>query len=191
MIADIVERMPEIPSQGGRRLDRINGQVDLTKINFKYPTRDAIVLKELSLSVRPGQTVALVRYAVKSYRKTLQQSYAFFVVQVGESGSGKSTIFALIERFYDPQGGQVLIDGVDLKELDPKWYHKHVGIVSQEPILFSGTIKENIMYGKEDATDEEVIAAARAGKIPVLPEISLTIYGLPRSTEQQPTHTTS
>jgi ABC-type multidrug transport system fused ATPase/permease subunit len=82
---------------------------------------------------------------------------------VGESGSGKSTIFALVERFYDPEGGQVLIDGVDLRELDPKWYHRQVAIVSQEPILFSGSIKENIMYGKMDATDAEVVDAARAG----------------------------
>jgi ATP-binding cassette subfamily B (MDR/TAP) protein 1 len=82
---------------------------------------------------------------------------------VGESGSGKSTIFALVERFYDPDDGQVLIDGVDLRELDPKWYHRQVAIVSQEPILFSGSIKENIMYGKEDATDAEVMEAARAG----------------------------
>lgn len=82
---------------------------------------------------------------------------------MGESGSGKSTIFALVERFYDPEGGQVLIDGVDLRELDPKWYHRQVAIVSQEPILFSGSIKENIMYGKMDATDAEVVDAARAG----------------------------
>lgn len=83
---------------------------------------------------------------------------------MGESGSGKSTIFALIERFYDPQEGEILIDGVNLRELDPKWYHQHVGIVSQEPILFSGTIKENIMYGKENATDDEVIQAAKTGE---------------------------
>jgi ATP-binding cassette subfamily B (MDR/TAP) protein 1 len=140
MIAEIVERTPEIPNKGGRRLDRINGQVDLSKLRFKYPTRDALVLNDLSLSVKPGQTVALV----------------------GESGSGKSTIFALVERFYDPEGGQVLIDGVDLRELDPKWYHRQVAIVSQEPILFSGSIKENIMYGKMDATDAEVVDAARA-----------------------------
>lgn len=140
MIAEIVERTPEIPNRGGRRLDRINGQVDLSKLRFKYPTRDALVLNDLSLSVKPGQTVALV----------------------GESGSGKSTIFALVERFYDPEGGQVLIDGVDLRELDPKWYHRQVAIVSQEPILFSGSIKENIMYGKMDATDAEVVDAARA-----------------------------
>lgn len=93
---------------------------------------------------------------------------------MGESGSGKSTIFSLIERFYDPQSGQVLIDGVDLKELDPKWYHKNVGIVSQEPVLFSGTIKENILYGKEDATMDEVIAAAKAGNA-LLPQIPLLL----------------
>jgi len=87
---------------------------------------------------------------------------------VGESGSGKSTIFSLIERFYDPQSGQVLIDGVDLKELDPKWYHKNVGIVSQEPVLFSGTIKENILYGKEDATMDEVIASSDSSAAPDL-----------------------
>jgi ATP-binding cassette subfamily B (MDR/TAP) protein 1 len=159
MIADIVERMPEIPPQGGRTLEHFNGQVELVKVSFKYPTREDIVLRDLSLSVHTGQTVALV----------------------GESGSGKSTIFSLIERFYDPQSGQVLIDGVDLKELDPKWYHKNVGIVSQEPVLFSGTIKENILYGKEDATMDEVIAAAKAANahdfVTGLPDAYNTLVG--------------
>lgn len=172
MIAEIVERMPAIPSQGGRTLDRLTGQVDLVKLNFKYPTRDTVVLNDLSLSVRPGQTVAFVRLLRRGCRGLIS-----FAAQVGESGSGKSTIFALIERFYDPQRGQVLIDGVDLKELDPKWYHRHVGIVSQEPILFSGTIKENIMYGKEDATEEEVIAAAKAGKSAGLHPCGLFVTG--------------
>ncbi len=97
------------------------------------------MLKGLSLEVQPGQTVALV----------------------GPSGGGKSTTVQLLERFYDPADGNITIDGVDLKEFDLRWLRSQIGLVSQEPILFGGTVAENIRYGKVNATDEEVIEAAK------------------------------
>lgn len=80
---------------------------------------------------------------------------------VGQSGSGKSTVISLIERFYDPESGEVLIDGIDLKKLQLRWIRSKIGLVSQEPILFATTIRENIVYGKEDASDEEIRTAVK------------------------------
>ena len=118
----------------------VEGSVELRNVAFAYPARpDAPVFKDFSLVVAPGQTVALV----------------------GESGSGKSTVVSLIERFYDPQGGAVLLDGVDLRELNVRWLRRQIGLVGQEPLLFVGTVAENIAYGKEGATREEVEEAAR------------------------------
>jgi ATP-binding cassette subfamily B (MDR/TAP) protein 1 len=84
------------------------------------------------------------------------------VALVGSSGSGKSTIIALLERFYDPLAGEVLIDGVNIKELQVKWLRCQIGLVSQEPALFATTIKENILYGKDSATMDEVVEAAKS-----------------------------
>ena len=75
---------------------------------------------------------------------------------VGESGCGKSTIFQLLMRFYDPDEGRITLDGVDLKDLDIYWLRNQIGYVGQEPILFATTIKENLLFGKENATDEEI-----------------------------------
>jgi ATP-binding cassette subfamily B (MDR/TAP) protein 1 len=79
---------------------------------------------------------------------------------VGESGSGKSTVISLVERFYDPQAGEVLIDGVNIKSLRLDWIRGKIALVNQEPLLFMTTIKDNISYGKEDATIEEIKRAA-------------------------------
>jgi len=107
---------------------------------FTYPSRqDALVLKKFKLEILPGQTIALV----------------------GPSGSGKSTIIQLIERFYDPEQGEVLLDDTNIREFDLKWYRRNIGLVSQEPILFSGTITENILFGKPEATYQEVEEAAK------------------------------
>jgi ATP-binding cassette subfamily B (MDR/TAP) protein 1 len=91
------------------------------------------------LKIEPGQTVALV----------------------GESGGGKSTVISLLERFYDPLQGQVLLDGRDIRDLNVQWLRDQIGLVSQEPVLFAASIMENIRYGKPGATDEEVMNAAR------------------------------
>jgi ATP-binding cassette subfamily B protein len=98
------------------------------------------VLDEVELNLEPGEVTALV----------------------GPSGAGKSTVAALMLRLYDPEDGRVLLDGIDLRELDLRWLRSKIGVVAQEPILFSTTIWENIIYGREGATHEEVEAAARA-----------------------------
>jgi len=84
------------------------------------------------------------------------------VALVGQSGSGKSTVIALLERFYDPLSGEVLIDGTNIKDLQLKWLRRQIGLVSQEPALFATSIKENILYGKDGASDEEIFAAAKS-----------------------------
>ena len=107
---------------------------------FAYPTRAKFnILNGYSLRVEAGQMVALC----------------------GPSGSGKSTIISLIERFYDPQSGQVLLDGADIKTLNVRWLREQIGLVGQEPVLFTGTVAENIMYGKTGATQADVEEAAK------------------------------
>ncbi|KAJ4747981.1 ABC transporter family protein [Rhynchospora pubera] len=122
-------------------LQNVSGEVEFKSIEFAYPSRlENPIFVNFNLRVPAGRTVALV----------------------GSSGSGKSTVIALLERFYDPLGGEILLDGVNIKGLRLKWLRSQIGLVSQEPALFATTIKENILFGKEDATMEEVIAAAKA-----------------------------
>ena len=138
---ETIERKPEIDaySSDGQKLDDIQGDVELRDVYFSYPTRpDEQVFKGFSLSIPSGTTAALV----------------------GESGSGKSTVISLIERFYDPQAGEVLIDGINLKEFQLRWIRGKIGLVSQEPVLFTSSIRDNIAYGKDGATIEEIRAAA-------------------------------
>lgn len=120
----------------------VSGSTSLTlsKVYFNYPSRPHHkVLQGMSLKIIPGKVIALV----------------------GESGGGKSTVSNLIQRFYDPDSGEILVDNVPLKELDTVWYRKHIASVSQEPVLFATTIRENILYGNLDATEEEIIQAAK------------------------------
>ena len=119
---------------------RLRGGITLEDVRFRYPGADADALAGLDLQIPPGETVALV----------------------GETGAGKSTIVKLVARFYDPTGGRVLIDGQPLAELDLAAYRRQLGYVPQEAFLFSGTIRDNIAYGRPDASDAEVEAAARA-----------------------------
>lgn len=79
---------------------------------------------------------------------------------VGESGSGKSTVISLLQRFYDPDSGQIMLDGIEIHELQLKWLRQQMSLVSQEPVLFNDTIRANIAYGKEEATEAEILAAA-------------------------------
>jgi ATP-binding cassette subfamily B protein len=140
-VFEILDRVSHIPVLGGKELAEVVGRVELVGVKFSYPSRPgAPVLTGLDLSVEPGQVVALV----------------------GHSGAGKSTIAALLTRLYDPTAGQVRLDGVDLRELDPSWLRRQVGIVSQEPVLFSSSIADNIRFGKQGATDAEIEAAARS-----------------------------
>jgi len=140
-VFDLTERKPGMPVSGGRRLDRVSGRVAYEGVRFRYPTRpDVEVLQGIDLAVEPGQVVALV----------------------GPSGGGKSTMGAMLSRLYDPTAGRLTLDGVDIRELDPAWLRRLVGVVSQEPVLFSTTIADNVRYGRLEATDGEVRDALRA-----------------------------
>nr|CAB3450020.1 unnamed protein product [Digitaria exilis] len=142
-IQKVIQRVPKIDSasDAGEDLADVAGVVEFKNVEFCYPSRpESPVLVNFSLRVAAGRTVALV----------------------GSSGSGKSTVFALLQRFYDPSAGVVALDGVDIRQLRLKWLRAQMGLVSQEPVLFATTIRENILFGKEDATEEEVIAAAKA-----------------------------
>ncbi|XP_023554567.1 ABC transporter B family member 4-like [Cucurbita pepo subsp. pepo] len=159
---ETIQRKPSIDvyDPKGKTLDDIQGDIDLKDVTFSYPTRpDEAIFSGFSLHIPSGTTAALV----------------------GESGSGKSTVISLIERFYDPQSGEVLIDGVNLKEFRLRWIRAKIGLVSQEPILFTASIKDNIAYGKDDATNEEIKSAcelANAAKfIDKLPQGLHTLVG--------------
>ncbi|CAL9148798.1 unnamed protein product [Musa hybrid cultivar] len=125
-------------------VESVRGEIELRHVEFAYPSRpDVTIFKDFNLRIRAGQSQALV----------------------GASGSGKSTVIALIERFYDPTAGKVLIDGKDIKRLNLKSLRLKIGLVQQEPVLFAASIMENIAYGKDGATEEEVIEAARAANV--------------------------
>ncbi|KAL2642923.1 hypothetical protein R1flu_010510 [Riccia fluitans] len=136
----IIDRKPPIDSDNlnGKTIQSVKGEVEFKSVYFAYPTRpESPIFENFSLLIKAGSTTALV----------------------GESGSGKSTVIQLIARFYDPQNGQVLLDGVDIRELQLKWLRSQIALVSQEPVLFGTSIRENIKYGKDDATQEEIEAA--------------------------------
>ncbi|KAK8841873.1 hypothetical protein M9Y10_026825 [Tritrichomonas musculus] len=137
-ILKLTSKEPSIPFEGGKKIENFKGHIEFKNVSFKYPTRDVYVLRNVSFEVKPGEMAALV----------------------GHSGSGKSTCVQLLERYYDAEGGVVLLDGEDIREIDPRWLHINIGLVQQEPSLFKMTIKENIKYGASNATDEEVYAAA-------------------------------
>jgi ABC-type methionine transport system ATPase subunit len=118
-------------------LNTFKGRIEFRNVSFRYPSRDVLVLRNVSFVVEPGQMAALV----------------------GHSGSGKSTCVQLLERFYDVTEGVILLDGQDIRELDPRWLHHVMALVAQEPILFQMTIRENVKYGKRKATDQEVESA--------------------------------
>lgn len=142
-ILELINRVPKIDSDSteGRILHNISGEVEFIHVEFAYPSRpDTIVLKDLNLKIPQNSTMALV----------------------GESGCGKSTLISLLQRFYDPCRGEILIDGVDIRKLNLKWLRLQMGLVSQEPALFATTIRENIVFGKEGADMDEVVEAAKA-----------------------------
>ncbi len=113
---------------------RRSGHLELTGVEFRYPGAEEPVLKDVSLVARPGEITAVI----------------------GSTGSGKSTLLGLVPRLFDATGGTVLVDGVDVRELDPVLMSETVGLVPQKPYLFSGTVASNLRYGKPDATDEEL-----------------------------------
>jgi ATP-binding cassette subfamily B protein len=139
-VFELSDRAAAMPVEGGLELPSVHGDVELRGVTFAYPARaDVVVIKDMNLHIHPGEVVALV----------------------GSSGSGKSTIASLIGRLYDPGTGALLLDGQDLRTLNPSWLRRHIGVVAQEPILFSGTIRDNIRYARPGASDEDVERAAR------------------------------
>ncbi|MEX5563246.1 ABC transporter transmembrane domain-containing protein [Pseudophaeobacter sp. 1A16562] len=141
------------PSAPKALVEPVRGEISFENVMFRYPARpDVLALDDVSLSIEPGETVAFV----------------------GPSGAGKTTIIQLIQRFYDPNAGAVRLDGVALSDLRRDAFRKHIAMVPQDPIIFAASARENIRFGRPDATDAEVEAAARAAAahdfISALPE---------------------
>ncbi|KAL3525996.1 hypothetical protein ACH5RR_014368 [Cinchona calisaya] len=142
-VMEIIKRVPKIDSDNldGQIIENVSGKIEFKYVEFAYPSRpESIIFKDFNLKVPARKTVALV----------------------GGSGSGKSTVIALLQRFYDTLGGEILLDGIKIDKLQLKWLRSQMGLVSQEPTLFATTIKENILFGKEDASMEDIIEAAKA-----------------------------
>jgi subfamily B ATP-binding cassette protein MsbA len=139
-VFDIEPDVQEKPD--ARRLPNVEGSVTFENVTFGYDANEP-VLKDINLQVKKGEVVALV----------------------GASGAGKSTIVQLVPRFFDPQEGRVLIDGVDVRDVKLRSLRSQIGMVAQETLLFSGTLRENLLYGKPGATDQEVSAAVRAAYV--------------------------
>nr|CCA17464.1 hypothetical protein OsI_03383 [Albugo laibachii Nc14] len=138
----VIDRPSEIDvlKEVGQKLENVKGKIDINNVTFAYPSRPEVcVCREYSLTIHPGETIALV----------------------GPSGSGKSTIVAILERFYDPLQGNVALDGQNLKDLNVKWLRQQIGLVGQEPSLFATSIMENIRLGFPSASDEQVLEAAK------------------------------
>lgn len=135
---DVVEKYGDLFNPKKENWPEVIGRVEFRDVSFSYKDGEQI-LDNFNLEVKAGQTIALV----------------------GETGSGKSTIVNLFCRFYEPTKGQILIDGKDYKDMPQNWLHENLGYVLQSPHLFSGTIKDNIKYGKLDASDEDLIEAAK------------------------------
>lgn len=134
---------PSRPSDSETTLPEVAGQIEFCEVCFAYPSRPNMVFENLSFSIDAGKTFAVV----------------------GPSGSGKSTIISMVQRFYDPTSGKILLDGHDIKNLQLKWLREQMGLVGQEPALFDTTIAGNILLGKEDADMEQVMAAAKAANV--------------------------
>ena len=140
-IVEVLETEPAMAdAPGARELPQIAGKVEFADVQFAYSATSAEVLHGVSFAAEPGQTVALV----------------------GHTGAGKSTVVKLLARFYDPTSGRVLIDGTDVRDVTARSLRSQLGIVPQESFLFSGSVRSNIAFGRPEATDEEVVAAAAA-----------------------------
>jgi ATP-binding cassette, subfamily B, bacterial len=139
-IKDLLRRPTSTPEAEHPRLPgHLRGEIEFRDVYFRYPGQPADALCGVNLTVAPGETVALV----------------------GQTGAGKSTMVKLVARYYDVTSGSLLVDGLDVRELDLSSYRQQLGVVPQEPYLFPGTIRDAIAYGRPDATDAEVEAAAR------------------------------
>jgi ABC-type multidrug transport system fused ATPase/permease subunit len=140
-LVDILEHSVNIPLHRGRQIGMATGHIEFRDVHFRYPRRIENAVDGLSFVIEPCETVAIV----------------------GESGCGKSTTLSLMQRFYDADSGQILLDGVDIREIDPFSLRQQISIVPQSPVMFSMSVKNNIRFGVPKAPREEVIAAAAAG----------------------------
>jgi ATP-binding cassette subfamily B protein len=138
-IAQVLDTKPSItdPPHPNPFNENIRGLVEFQNVGFKYPGADDYVLKDISFVVHPGETAAII----------------------GSTGSGKSTLINLIPRFYDVTEGRILVDGIDIREVRLHDLRAKIGYIPQKNILFSGTIESNIKYGKDDATEEDLVKA--------------------------------
>jgi ATP-binding cassette subfamily B protein len=161
-LAELLQATPAIqpPADPVALAEPVRGAIRFEGVRFRYPSRpDTLALDDFTLEVQPGETLAIV----------------------GPSGAGKSTSFQLLLRFYDPEAGRIELDGRDISALDPTELRRHIGLVPQETVLFGETARENIRYGRPDATPEEIeaaaVAAAADGFIRALPEGYETFLG--------------
>uniref|UniRef100_A0A8D2NIA4 Bile salt export pump n=1 Tax=Zonotrichia albicollis TaxID=44394 RepID=A0A8D2NIA4_ZONAL len=141
-IFETIDKKPTIDcmSEDGYKLDKVRGEIEFHNVTFNYPSRpDIKTLDNLSMVIKAGETTAFV----------------------GSSGAGKSTTIQLIQRFYDPTDGMITLDGHDIRSLNIQWLRSQIGVVEQEPVLFATTIAENIRYGRDEATMEDIIQAAK------------------------------
>ncbi len=145
-IVELLDEQPQIaaPADPVAMPVPARGTLEFEKVSFSYPTRpNDLALDAVSFAIKSGETVAIV----------------------GPSGSGKSTTFALIQRFFDPQGGAIRVDGVDIRKVAPQDLRARVATVPQETMIFSGSVLENIRFGKPDANEAEALAAAKAARV--------------------------
>lgn len=137
-LPEVIEKYGSFDNPKYENFEKLIGDVEFKNVEFKY-TNGETVLNNFNLKIKAGQKIAFI----------------------GETGSGKSTIINLISRFYEPTSGELLIDGIDYRKRSQSWLHSNLSYVMQQPHMFAGTIRENIAYGKLDATDEEIIEAAK------------------------------
>jgi ABC-type multidrug transport system fused ATPase/permease subunit len=142
-VFEVLDIVPDVKDQPGVRppVSRLIGEIEFRRVRFHYRP-EAPILNDVSLIVRAGERVALV----------------------GPSGAGKSTTLKLLTRFYDVTGGEITIDGHDLRDLPVAFLRSQIGLVQQEPFLFNGTVRENILYGNLSAGHDDVVAAAKAAR---------------------------
>ena len=141
-ILQVVDTEPEVKDLGDVEVNQIEGKIEFRNVNFEYVS-DAPVLRNFFLTVHPGEKLAIV----------------------GHTGAGKTSIISLLARFYEFQGGKILIDDINIRDIKLKSYRKHLGIVLQTPFLFNGTIEENITYGRKDASEEDLQRALKISRV--------------------------